>query len=318
MRAVVYDRYGPPEVLRLEDVERPVPNDDEILVRNHASTVNRTDCGWRSAKPFITRYFIGWVRPRRKILGMEFAGEVEAVGSAVTEFAVGDRVFGVKGFGAHAEYVCVRESAAIAHMPDGMTFRDAAVSDGFCIAISCLRRAGLQQGKRILVYGASGSIGSAAVQIARHMGADVSAVCNTKNVELIRSLGAPVVYDYLKDDFTKNGETYDVVLDAVGKQTFMRCRGSIKPGGIFIATDGFRNFAHAAWTSRIGNKRAALGFAKYTKPDVVLLGQLLGSGEYRPVIDRSYPIEDVVEATRYVETLEKTGNVVLIVDGGVA
>jgi NADPH:quinone reductase-like Zn-dependent oxidoreductase len=318
MRAVVYDTYGPPEVLRLEDVERPVPNADEILVRNHASTVNRTDCGWRSASPFITRYFVGWRRPRRKILGMEFAGVVEAVGDAVTEFAVGDRVFGVKGFGAHAEYVCVRESAAVAHMPDGVSFAEAAVSDGFCIAISCLRRARLERGQRILVYGASGSIGSATVQLARHMGANVTAVCNTKNVDLIRSLGAPVVYDYLKEDFRKNGETYDVVFDAVGKQTFMQCRKSIKPGGIFMATDGFRNLPLMLWTSRIGSRRAALGFATYKKADVLLLKQMLESGEYRGVIDRSYPLEDIVEATRYVETLEKTGNVILTLDGGVA
>jgi len=317
MRAVVYDRYGPPEVLRLEDVERPVPSEDEILVKVHATTVNRTDCGWRSAKPFLTRYFIGLLRPKRKILGMELAGEVEAVGAAVTEFAVGDRVFGVKGFGAHAEFTCIRESAPVAHMPAGATFEEAAaVCDGACIALSCLRRAGLQAGQRILVYGASGSIGTAAVQLAKHLGADVTAVCNTQNVELVQSLGADRVIDYLKEDFTENGETYDVVFDAVGKQTFMRCRRSLKPGGIFIATDGFRNLPLALWTSRIGDKRAALGLARYTKEDVLLLKKLIEAGEYRAVIDRSYPLEDVVEATRYVETQQKTGNVVLTLNGG--
>ena len=317
MRAVVYDRYGPPEVLRLEDVERPVPSEDEILVKVHATTVNRTDCGWRSAKPFLTRYFIGLLRPKRKILGMELAGEVEAVGAAVTEFAVGDRVFGVKGFGAHAEFTCIRESAPVAHMPAGATFEEAAaVCDGACIALSCLRRAGLQAGQRILVYGASGSIGTAAVQLAKHLGADVTAVCNTQNVELVQSLGADRVIDYLKKDFTENGETYDVVFDAVGKQTFMRCRRSLKPGGIFIATDGFRNLPLALWTSRIGDKRAALGLARYTKEDVLLLKKLIEAGEYRAVIDRSYPLEDVVEATRYVETQQKTGNVVLTLNGG--
>ncbi len=317
MRAVVYDRYGPPEVLRLEDVERPVPSEDEILVKVHATTVNRTDCGWRSAKPFLTRYFIGLLRPKRKILGMELAGEVEAVGAAVTEFAVGDRVFGVKGFGAHAEFTCIRESAPVAHMPAGATFEEAAaVCDGACIALSCLRRAGLQAGQRILVYGASGSIGTAAVQLAKHLGADVTAVCNTQNVELVQSLGADRVIDYLKEDFTENGETYDVVFDAVGKQTFMRCRRSLKPGGIFIATDGFRNLPLALWTSHVGDKRAALGLARYTKEDVLLLKKLIEAGEYRAVIDRSYPLEDVVEATRYVETQQKTGNVVLTLNGG--
>ena len=317
MRAVVYDRYGPPEVLRLEEVERPVPGEDEILVKVHATTVNRTDCRWRSAKPFLTRYFIGLLRPKRKILGMELAGEVEAVGSSVTEFAVGDRVFGVKGFGAHAEFTCIRESAPVAHMPAGATFEEAAaVCDGVCIALSCLRRAGLQEGQRILVYGASGSIGTAAVQLAKHVGAHVTAVCNPKNVELVQSLGADRVIDYLHEDFTENGETYDVVFDAVGKQTFMRCKRSLKPGGIFIATDGFRNLPLALWTSRIGDKRAALGIAKYTKEDVLLLKELIEAGEYRAVIDRSYPLEDVVEATRYVETQQKTGNVVLTLNGG--
>ncbi len=316
MRAVVYDRYGPPDVLRLADVERPVPTEDEILVRVHATTVNRTDCGLRSAKPFVTRYFIGLLRPRRRILGMEFAGEVEAVGAAVTEFAVGDRVFGVKGFGAHAEFVCVRESAPVAHMPAGTTFEQAAaVCDGVCTALSCLRRADLREGQRILVYGASGSIGTAAVQLAGNLGADVTAVCNTKNVALVESLGAGRVIDYTREDFAGNGETYDVVFDAVGKQTFMRCRRSLKPGGIYVATDGFRNLPLALWTSRFGGRRAALGIAKYTKEDVLFLEELLENGKYRAVVDRRYLLEDVVEATRYVETQQKTGNVVLIVDG---
>lgn len=312
MRAVVYDRYGPPDVLHLEDVERPVPGEDELLVKIHATTVNRTDCGWRSATPFLTRYFIGLRKPKRRILGMELAGEVEAVGAAVTEFAVGDRVFGVKGFGAHAEYVCIRESGAVAHMPAGATFEEAAaVCDGACIALSCLRRGGLEQGQKILVYGASGSVGTAAVQLAVNLGADVTAVCNTKNVELVRSLGAGRVIDYTQEDFTADGDTYDFVLDAVGKQTFMRCRRSLEPGGIYVATDGFRNLPLALWTSRVGNKRAALGLAKYTKQDVLFLKELIEAGKYRAVVDRSYPLEDVVEATRYVETQQKTGNVVL-------
>lgn len=317
MKAVVYDKYGPPDVLRLADVDRPVPAEDEILVRVHATTVSRSDCGWRSATPFITRYFTGLLRPKRKILGMELAGEVEAVGAAVTEFKVGDRVFGVKGFGAHAQYVCIRENAAVAHMPAGVTFEEAAaVCDGVCSARSCLRRADLRAGQKILVYGATGSIGSAAVQLAKHLGADVTAVGNTKNLELVRSLGADRVIDYTQDDFTKNGETYDVIFDAVGKESFMRCRRSLKPGGIYVATDGFRNIPLALWTSRIGDKKAALGIARYTKKDVLYLKELIEAGKYRAVIDRSYPLEDVVEATRYVETRQKTGNVVLIVNGG--
>ncbi len=222
MRAVVYDRYGPPEVLRLEDVERPEPKDDEVLVKIHATTVKRTDCGWRSAQPFIVRYFIGLRRPRRPILGMELAGEIEAVGDAVTEFAVGDRVFGIGGFGAHAELACKRESSPIAHKPADISFEEAAaVCDGACIALSCLRSADLRKGRSLLVYGASGSVGTAAVQLAKHFGADVTAVCNTKNVELVRSLGADRVIDYTREDYRKAGDAaYDVVFDAVGKTSF--------------------------------------------------------------------------------------------------
>jgi NADPH:quinone reductase-like Zn-dependent oxidoreductase len=320
MRAVVHDRYGPPDVLRLEEVERPVPEEDEVLVRVQATTVNRTDCGLRRAKPFFIRYFTGIRRPRRRILGMELAGEVDAVGAAVTEFQVGDRVFGIKGFGSHAEYVCVKESAALAHMPAGMSFEEAAaVCDGACSALSCLRAADLREGRSILVYGATGSIGTAAVQVARHFGAHVTAVCDTRNVELVRSLGAHEVVDYLQEDFSENGETYDVIFDAVGKRSPLRCRGSLKPAGTFIATDlGFLGEVPltALLTKWIGDKKVKLGIARYEKQDVLFLKELIETGEYRAVIDRRYPLEDVVEATRYVERGQKTGNVVLTVDGG--
>ncbi len=319
MRAVVHDRYGPPDVLRLEDVERPVPKEDEVLVRIHATTVNRTDCGFRSADPFFSRFFTGLRRPKRKILGSELAGEVEAVGTAVSEFEVGDEVFGLRA-GAHAEYVCIRESAALAHKPAGMTFEEAAaVCDGASIALACLRKADLRKGRSILIYGASGSIGTAAVQLGRYFDAHVTAVCNTKNVELVRSLGADEVIDYLQEDFTKNGKTYDVIFDAVGKHSFRRCRRSLKPGGIYIETDlGFMWHVPilALLTRRIGEKRVTLPIPKYTKQDVLFLKELIEAGKYRAVIDRAYPLEQVVEATRYVETGQKTGNVVLTVNGG--
>ncbi len=317
MRAVVHDRYGAPDVLRLADVERPVPQEDEVLVKIHATTVNRSDCGWRSAKPFFIRFFTGLRRPKRKILGHELAGEVEAVGAAVTEFEVGDRVFGVRS-GTHAEFICVRESAALAHMPSGMTFEEAApVCDGAILALTSLRRADIREGRRILVYGASGSIGTAAVQLAKYLGAHVTAVCNTKNVELVKSLGADEVIDYLHEDFTKNGETYDVIFDAVGKHSFRRCKGSLKPGGIYLPTDGLRNIILAPWTSRVGDKRVVFAVPpRYTKKDVLFLKELIEAGRYRAVIDRSYPLEQVVEATMYVETGQKTGNVVLVVNGG--
>ena len=319
MKAVVHDRYGPPEVQRLEEVERPVPGDDEVLVRIHATTVNRTDCGWRSATPFFARYFTGLLRPRQRILGMELAGEVESVGAAVTEFEVGDEVFGVKNFGAHAEFVCIRESAPLAHKPAGMTFEEAAaVCDGALIALACLRKAELEKGSSILVYGASGSIGTAAIQLARYFEADVTAVCNTKNLDLVRSLGADAVVDYTQEDFTRNGKTYDVIFDSVGMHSFRRCRRSLKPGGLFLETDlGFMWHVPllALSTRWIGDKRVTLPIPHYTKKDVLFLKELIEAGRYRAVIDRCYPLEQVVEATRYVETEQKTGNVVLIVDG---
>ena len=318
MRAVVHDKYGPPEVLRLEDVERPEPEDDEVLVRVHATTVTRSDCGFRAAEPFFSRAFTGLRRPKQRNLGMELAGVVEAVGADVSEFEVGDDVFGVRG-GANAEYICVRESGVLAHKPAGMTYEEAAaVCDGAIIALACLRKAGLREGRSILIYGASGSIGTAAVQLAKHFGADVTAVCDTKNVELVRSLGADKVVDYMQEDFTRAGETYDVILDAVGKHSFRRCRRSLKPGGIFIETDlGFMWHAPllALATRGIGNKRVTIPIPKYTKQDVLFLKELIEAGGYRAVIDRRYPLEDVVEATKYVETGQKTGNVVLTMNG---
>jgi NADPH:quinone reductase-like Zn-dependent oxidoreductase len=320
MRAVIHNRYGTPDVLQLADVERPVPKEDEILVRIHAASVTRTDCGLRSAKPFMSRAITGLRRPKRTILGMEFAGEVEAVGTRVREFHVGERVFGVKGFGANAEFVCVRETAPVAHMPAAVTFEEAAaVCDGVCMALSCLRKTDLRPGRSVLVYGASGSIGVAAGQLLKHFELDVTAVCNTKNVELVRSLGADEVIDYEQTDFTKNGKTYDVILDAVGKHSFRRSRRSLKPGGIFITTDlGFMWHAPlvALLTLWIGDKRSTIGVARYKQEDVLLAKELVEAGKYQSVIDRSYPLEDVIEATRYVETGQKTGNVVLVVDGG--
>jgi NADPH:quinone reductase-like Zn-dependent oxidoreductase len=324
MRAVVYDRYGPPEVLRLEDVERPVPKEAEVLVKVHATTVNRLDVHTREANrrsglavSLLSRLVSGLRRPRQRILGSEFAGDVEAVGGVVNEFAVGDHVFGTSGlgFGAHAEFMTIRESARIAHVPAGLSFQEAApVCDGALNALTCLKQADLRKGRRILIYGASGAIGTAGVQLARHFGADITAVCNTKNLELVRSLGADRVIDYTQEDFTKNGETYDVIFDAVGKQSFRRCRGSLEPGGIYLPTDGFENLMWALLTRRMGGKKVLFQIPpRQTKQDVLFLKGLIEAGKFRAVIDRSYPLEDVVDATRYVETEQKTGNVVLTV-----
>jgi NADPH:quinone reductase-like Zn-dependent oxidoreductase len=314
MRAVVYDRYGPPEVLRVEEVEQPVPKPGEVLVRVRASTVTRTDCGYRGAHPFFSRFFTGLRAPRQRIVGMELAGIVEEVGEGVTEFEAGDRVFGLRS-GANAELVCVREQGALAHMPAGMSFEEAAaLSDGPSIANACLQAAGVRETQRVAVYGASGSIGTAAVQLAKALGAQVTAVCDTGRLDLVRSLGADDVVDYLRDDFTRNGKAYDVVFDAVGKQSFRRCRHALEPGGTYISTDlGFMwHVPPLALASRwIGDKRVRLPIPRYSKDDVLLVKRLVEEGRYRPVVDRTYAIDDVVEATRYVEAGQKTGNVVL-------
>ena len=319
MRAVVNTEYGGPDVLQVRDVECPIPADDEVLVAVHATTVNRTDCGFRAPWPWFVRLFAGLRRPKRTILGSEFAGVVAEVGSTVTEFTVGDEVFGVNAdrFGAHAEYMCVRERAPIAPKPSGTSFAEAAaVCDGAILAMTCLTWAKLRAGQRILVYGASGSIGTAAVQLAKHTGAHVTAVCNTANVDIVRSLGADEVIDYTIDDFATNGLTYDIVLDAVGKKSFAECKGSLEVGGSYVSTDlgpYSQNVPLMVWTRFIGSKQAMMPIPRYTKDKVVRIGELIEGGAYRAVIDRTYPLERAAEATRYVETEQKTGNVVLVV-----
>ena len=316
MRAVVHDRYGPPEVLRVAEVERPAPQEDEVLVRVHASTVTRGEAtGVRSREYRFTRVFTGIRRPRRTTFGSEFAGRVEEVGAAVTEFRVGDEVFGFQS-GALADYVAVKESGVIAPKPAGLTFEEAAaVPDGSLLALSCLRPGFLLQGRSVLVYGAAGSVGTAAVQLlVHHFEADVTAVCDTKAVELVRSLGARDVIDRLAEDFTRNGQSFDVIFDAVGKHSFRRCRRSLKPGGVYISMDlGFLYHVPllALFTRFVGSRRGTLGLGRYRKEDLLLVRELVEAGKYRPVIDRTYALDEVAEATAYVETGQKTGNVVL-------
>jgi NADPH:quinone reductase-like Zn-dependent oxidoreductase len=315
MRAVVHERYGPPDVLRVADVPRPVPNDDEVLVAVHASTVTRGDTELRTLEYPFSRLFTGVRHPKRTTAGTEFAGIVEEVGSAVTEFRVGDEVFGIKG-GANAEYVAVGENGVIAPKPTGLSYDEAAaVPDGSLLALTSLRAADPLRGKSVLVYGAAGSIGTAAVQLlSNHVEADVVAVCDAKDVEVVRSLGAPEVLDRFHEDFATSGTTYDVIFDAVGKHSFRRCRGSLKPNGMYI-TMGLGFMYHvplvALRTRFVGSKRAKLGIGRYRKEDLLLVRELVEAGKYRPVIDRTYPLEEAVQANRYVETGEKTGNVVL-------
>ena len=321
MKAIVYTKYGPPEVLQLKEVEKPTPKDNEVLIKVYATTVNRTDCGFRKPEyPLIIRLVNGLFKPKRTILGSELAGEVEAVGKDVKQFKKGDQVFGLTGdnFGAHAEYICLPEAASIVTKPANMNYEEAAaVCDGAMLAFNYIRKMDLQKGQKILINGASGSIGSAGVQLARYYGACVTAVCNTKNLELIKSLGADEVIDYTKDDFTKNGQTYDFVFDAVGKSSFFRCKNLMKRGGVYFSTDlGFlaQNPFLALWTTKIGSKKVMFPIPKDSKEDVGFFKELIEAGKYKAVIDRQYPLKQIVEAYRYVEKGEKTGNVVITME----
>ena len=320
MRAVVQDRYGPPEVLRVAEVERPVPKEDEVLVRVHASTVTRGDAmGVAGAEYRFTRLFTGIRRPRRKSTGSEFSGIVEEAGPAVTRFQAGDEVFGWQA-GANAEYVAVREGGVIARKPGGLTFAEAAaVPDGALLALTCLRPGYPLEGKEVLVYGAAGSIGSAAVQLlARHFGAEVTAVCDGRDTEVVGALQPRHVIDRFREDFTKGSRKYDVVFDVVGRHSFRRCRRALKPGGVFITVDlGFMyHVPFLALVTRLaGSRRAALGIGRYRQEDLLLVSNLIESGMYRPVIDREFELDDIVAAVGYVSTGQKTGNVVLKVVG---
>lgn len=318
-KACVYTRYGPPEVVQLQEVAKPDPGPGELLIRVRATTVNRTDCGVRGADPFIARLFTGLTRPRHTILGSEFAGEVEAVGRDVTSFAVGDAVFGMTSdeSGAHAEYIRLPESASVARQPAGVTHQQAAPAcDGALLALTALRKAGVETGQKILVNGATGAIGTAAVQLAKHFDTEVTAVCGTENLELVRSLGADRVIDFKREDFTKDGARYDIVFDAVGQSSFRRCRRLVKPHGVFLFTDlGFLWHAPllALLTRFVGTKRVRIPIQRHNQQDVLFIRDLVEQGAFTPVVDRSYTLEEIVDAYRYVETGQKVGNVVITV-----
>jgi NADPH:quinone reductase-like Zn-dependent oxidoreductase len=319
MKAIVCTKYGPPEVLQLKEVEKPTPKDNELLIKIHATTVNRTDCATRMAKPFFARFFTGLMRPKKTILGTEFAGEIEAVGKDVTSFKVGDRVFGFNGidFGAHAEYMIMPEDGFLTTMPVNMTYEEAAPStEGAHYAHSFIRNANIQSGQRVLINGATGAIGSAAVQLVKYFGAEVTAVCNTKNMALVKSLGADKVIDYTKEDFTKDDQMYDAVFDAVGKSSFSRCKPLLKPGGIYISSElGYmaQNPILALVTPLIGNKKVMFPIPKHSDENIVFFKKLIETGKFKAVIDRCYPLEEIIEAYKYVETGQKTGNVVITV-----
>ena len=303
------------------EVEKPAVKDHDVLVRVRATTVNRTDCGLRAAKPWIYRLFLGLRRPRRTILGTEFAGEVEAVGGGVTAFKVGDRVFGFSGtsFGAHAEYLALPEGRSmLAIIPEGMSFAEAAPgSEGSHYALSSIRAAKVRRGQDVLVYGATGAIGSAAVQLLKQLGANVTAVCATDQVDLVKGLGADRVIDYTAEDFTRDGHRYDVVMDAVGRSSFGRCRRLLKPRGLYLSSDlgPLSQNPLLALVTPLGRGRRVRFPIPRSDPGVMAhLKELIESGAFRPVVDRSYPLDQIVEAYRYVETGRKVGNVVVSVD----
>jgi NADPH:quinone reductase-like Zn-dependent oxidoreductase len=320
MKAAVHTRYGPPDVVRISELDKPAAKDNEVLVKVRATTVNRTDSGLRAAKPFINRFFTGLRRPRVTVLGNEFAGEVEAVGRGVKSFKVGDRVFGYNGtrFGAHAEYVAMPQDGSLATMPANVTYEEAAAStEGSHYALSLIRKAKIRSGQDVLVNGATGAIGSAAVQLLKHLGANVTAVCDTEHVELVRGLGAGRVIDYLAEDFTKDTQTYDVVLDAVGKSSFGRCKRLLKPGGIYLSTDLgplSLNPLLALTTPLFGGKKVMFPIPRDDREMVRYLKELIESGAFKPLIDRRYPLDQIIEAYRYVETGQKIGNVVISVE----
>jgi NADPH:quinone reductase-like Zn-dependent oxidoreductase len=321
MKAAVHTRYGSPDVVRVADVAKPAVGDGEVLVKVRATTVNRTDCAYRAAKPFFIRTSTGLLRPKVTVLGNEFAGEVEEIGRGVTSFQVGDRVFGYNEgpFGAHAEHLAIRADGSIATMPATMGYEQAApATEGSHYALTLIRGAKIQPGQEVLVNGATGGIGSAAVQLLRSSGARVTAVCDSKHVDLVKGLGADRVIDRDAEDFTKDDQTYDVVLDAVGKSTFGRCRRLLKPGGAYLSTElgpKAQNLFLAVITPLLGGRKVLFPIPRHDQAMVRHLRDLLESGEFKPVVDRTYPLDQIVEAHHYVETGQKTGNVVIAVPG---
>ena len=331
MKAIVCTKYGPPEVLQLKEVEKPAPKDNEVLIRVRATSVNFGDTMARNFKAITPREFnmpflfwllvkisFGLREPKITILGSEFAGDIEAVGKDVKRFKKRDQVFGYPGqsFGAYAEYLCMPEDGVLAIKPANMTYEEAAVVPyGAIMALNLLRKMNIQPGQRVLVNGASGGIGSAAVQIAKHFGAEVTGVCGTPRLEFVESLGADKVIDYTKNDFTKNGETYDLIFDILGKSSFSQCQSSLKPNGtLLFASFKMKQLFQMLWTSRAGTKKVICAIAPGSVEDLTSVKELVEMGKIKSIIDRRYPLEGAAEAHRYVEQGHKKGTVVITLE----
>ena len=330
MKAIVYTEYGPPDVLQLKEMEKPAPRDHEIIIRNHATTVNIGDIWARNFKeitpsrftmPLLlwlpSRMYFGFTKPRINILGSEFAGEVETVGKGVKRFKKGDQVFGYRGqsMGANAEYLCVPENGLVAIKPANMTYEEAAtVPYGALTALSLLRKVNIQRGQKVLINGASGGIGSAAVQLAKYFGAEVTGVCGAPRMVFVKTLGADKVIDYTREDFTKNGETYDLIFDILGKSSFSSCQNSLKRNGIYLlASFKMKQLFQMLWTSRRDGKKVICALSSESPEDLILIKKLVEEGKIKSIIDRRYPLEQTAEAHRYVEKGYKTGSVIITV-----
>lgn len=317
MKASVYAKYGSADVLKLTDVDKPEPGDHEVLIRIYATTVSSADCRLRKADPFAVRFFNGLARPKRiNILGNEFAGEIEATGKNVEQFRKGDQVFGQAGLtlGANAEYICLSEDGALAIKPANLTYEEAAsIPFGGSTSLHFLKKGGIQSGQKVLIYGASGSLGAAAVQLARYFGAEITGVCSTGNLKLVKSLGADKVIDYTMEDFTKNGETYDMIYDTVGKSPFSGCVKALTKKGVYLRAVhmSLSPMVRGVWISLTSGRKVIGGIAEERKENLVFLRELCEAGKLKPVIDKQYPLEQITEAHRYVDTGRKKGNVVL-------
>ncbi len=324
MKAIVYERYGTPDVLKMKDVEKPIPNDNEVLIRIYATSVTLYDCWVRSctAPPgfgFLSRISSGIRKPKQPILGTELAGEIEDVGKKVTLFKRGDQIFGyTASLGAHAEYICLAEDGALALKPINMTYEEAAaVPQGALTALYFLRKANIKNGQNVLIFGASGGVGTFAVQLAKYYGAEVTGVASTQKLEMVKSLGADKVIDYKKEDFTKKGGTYDIIFDTVGKSPFSGSKRSLKKEGLYVfATFGLLKLFRMLWLNIASKKKALIGLVEEKRENLIFLKELIESGNLTSVIDKIYPLELIAEAHRYVETGQKKGQVIINITGG--